>query len=128
MTGGGYFTGSQILKEVAFPSGYARTFDSTDKPERIELGGTSYGDSMRWGSGAYMQWFCIADEASQGGFYAGFDYYGRWAADVGNYAGGPGYLGLRVAGYKKELQPGESLDTPKAFTGGFSGALGSTGN
>ena len=127
MTGGGYFTGSQILKQVDFPATYARTFDSTDKPERVELGGTSYGDSMRWGSGAYMQWFCIADQASQGGLYAGFDYYGRWAADIGNYAGS-GYLGLRVAGYKKELQPGESLVTPKAFTGVFSGDLDRMGN
>jgi hypothetical protein len=54
MTGGGYFTGSQILKQVALSPTYARTFDSTDKVERIEVGGSSYGDSMSWGSGVYM--------------------------------------------------------------------------
>jgi len=128
MTGGGYFTGSQILKQVAFPAAYAGTFDSTDKPERMELRGTSYGDSMRWGAGAYMQWFCVNDDDSQSGLYIGFDYYGRWAADIGNYSGGPGYLSLRVAGYNKELQPGESLVTPKAFTGVFTGDLDSMGN
>jgi hypothetical protein len=128
MTGGGYFTGSQILKQVALPATYARTFDSTDKVERIEVGGSSYGDAMPWGSGAYMQWFCIGDGASSGGLYVGFDYYGRWAADIGNYFGGPGYVGLRVAGYEKELAPGDSLLTPKAFTGVFSGDLDNMGN
>ena len=128
MTGGGYFTGSQILKHVVFPAADARTFDSTDKAERAEVGGSSYGDAMPWGSGAYMQWFCLNDAASQGGLYIGFDYYGRWAADIGNYFGGSGYVGLRVAGYQKELSPGESLTTPKAFTGVFTGDLDSMGN
>src|SRR5579875_267066 len=43
MTGGGYFTGSQILKEVSFSRTYARTFDSTDKVERAAIGGLNYG-------------------------------------------------------------------------------------
>jgi hypothetical protein len=128
MTGGGYFTGSQILKQVPFTATYARTFDSTDKPERAEVGGSSYGDSMPWGSGAYLQWFCIDDAGSQGGLYVGFDYYGRWAADIGNFFGGSGYVGVRVAGYQKELVPGESLVTPMAFTGVFTGDLDSMGN
>jgi hypothetical protein len=127
MTGGGYFTGSQILRQTTLSTTYARTFDSTDKAERIEVGGSSYGDAMPWGSGAYMQWFCVTD-AAQGGLYVGFDYYGRWAADIGNYFGSAGYVGLRVAGYEKELAPGESLLTPKAFTGVFSGDLDSMGN
>jgi len=128
MTGGGYFTGSQILKEAAFSSSYARTFDSTDKPELTEISGVSYGSAMPWGSGAYMQWFCIRDIASQEGFFAGFDYYGRWTAEIGNYFGGAGYLGIGVGGYEKELAPGESLTTPKAFTGVFVGDLDSMGN
>jgi hypothetical protein len=130
MTGGGYFTGSQVLKQVALSSTYARTFDSTDKVERLEIGGTSYGDAMPWGSGAYMQWFCIndGDGAAQGGLYIGFDYYGRWTAEIGNYFGGPGYVGLRVAGYEKELPPGQSVLTPMAFMGVFTGDLDSMGN
>jgi len=128
MTGGGYFTGSQILKQVALSPTYARTFDSTDKVERIEVGGSSYGDSMPWGSGAYMQWFCVSASTSQGGLYVGFDYFGRWAANIGNYFGGAGYIGLRVAGYQQDLRPGESLTTPKAFTGVFTGDLDNMGN
>lgn len=128
MTGGGYFTGSQILKRVPLTATYARTFDSTDKPELAEVGGSSYGDSMRWGSGAYLQWFCIDDAGSHQGLYIGFDYYGRWAADIGNYFGGSGFVGVRVSGYQKELAPGESLITPMAFTGVFTGDLDSMGN
>jgi Melibiase len=128
MTGGGYFTGSQILKHVFFDNAFARIFDSTDKPERIELGGSNYGDAMPWGSGAYMQWFCVMDAASEQGVYFGFDYYGRWAADLGNFFGTAGYVGLRVAGYHKVLPPGESVITPKAFVGVFTGDLDSMGN
>lgn len=127
MTGGGYFTGSQILKDVPLSATFARTFDSTDKAERVEISEVSYGYPMPWGSGAYMQWFCLEGK-SNGGLFIGFDYYGRWAADIGNYFGKPGYLGLRVAGYEKELAPGESLLTPKAFTGVFAGDLDSMGN
>jgi hypothetical protein len=83
---------------------------------------------MPWGSGAYLQWFCLRDAAAGGGLFVGFDYFGRWAAEIGNYFGGPAYLGLRVAGYEKELAPGESLVTPKAFTGLFAGDLDSMGN
>ena len=54
MTGGGYFTGSQILKEVPISPTYARTFDSTDKPELAEISGVKYGSSLPWGSGAYI--------------------------------------------------------------------------
>jgi len=128
MTGGGYFTGSQILKQAALTASYARTFDSTDKVERTEVGGSSYGDAMPWGSGAYMQWLCVNDAAAQGGLYAGFDYYGRWAADVGNYFGKGGYIGVRVSGYEKDLPSGQSVTTPKAFTGVFAGDLDSMGN
>ncbi len=87
------------------------------------------GDALPWGSGAYMPWFCIADGAAGGaGLFAGFDYYGRWAAEVGNYFGGPGYLGFRLAGYTKDLASGESVRTPKAFTGVYTGDLDSMGN
>src|SRR5581483_89537 len=127
MTGGGYFTGSQILKSTPFSPAYSRTFDSTDKPERMELDGVSYGYPLPWGSGAYMQRFCI-NNASADGLFLGFDYYGRWAADIGNFYGGPAFLGLRVAGFKRTLASGEALLTPKAFTGVYAGDLDAMGN
>ena len=46
----------------------------------------------------------------------------------GNYDGSPVNLSLQVAGYKKELKPGESIETPKAFTGVFAGDLDAMGN
>ena len=78
-----------------------------------------------WG---LYQWFCLRETSARGGLFVGFDYYGRWAAEIGNYSGGPGYLGLRVAGFHGELAPGESLVTPKAFTGVFAGDLDDMGN
>lgn len=128
MTGGGYYTGSQILKEVPFSTAYARTFDSTDRPDRIPIGGLNYGSGLPWGSGSYMPWFCAREAPSGPGVYFGFDYYGRWAAAVGNQFGGPGYFGLRVGGYQQTLAAGEAVETPKAFTGVFAGDLDDMGN
>lgn len=98
MTGGGYQTGSQMLKSVKFTSDYARTFDSADDAEVSEVAGAAYGYALRTGSGAYMQWFGVTDDSGAGGLYVGFDYWGRWAADVGRFHGKGGYLGIRVAG------------------------------
>lgn len=128
MTGGGDFTGSQMLKQARFSGSFARTFDTTDKPEKETIGGINFGSALPYGSGAYMPWFCIRNTTSREGLFVGFDYYGRWAARIGNYFGGPGYLGLVVAGYEKELAPRESIVTPMAFTGVFTGDLDDMGN
>jgi hypothetical protein len=128
MTGGGWFTGSQILKEFPFSKAYARTFDSTDKPERTAVGGLNFGNALEWGSGTYLPWFCVRETALNTGLFMGFDYYGRWAAEIGNFYGQPGYLGLHVGGYNQNLASGESIETPKAFTGVFSGDLDDMGS
>lgn len=149
MRGGGFVTGNQILKEVRLWKEYARTFDSktktlsgyytpnldmtdtTDDAETsIEVAGMKmdHGYPLPYASGAYMPWFCLRDAQGDDGVFAGFDYLGRWAAEVGNYYGGPGYLGLRLGGFKRALAPGESIESPKAFTGVFTGDLDSMGN
>jgi hypothetical protein len=129
MTGGGYQTGSQMLKKVPFTSTYSRTFDSADPAEVTEVAGASYGYALSTGAGAYMQWFGVTRDSGAGGLYVGFDYWGRWAADLGRFHGTNGHLGIRVAGFRKELQAGESILTPKAFTGVFHGAdLDTMGN
>ena len=150
MTGGGAFTGSQMLKEVRLSKEYARTFDSktkttlsinyapyldmtdaTDGGERnVEISGIDFthGWVVPYASGSYLPWFCLRDAQAGDGVFAGFDYLGRWAGEIGNYYGGPGYLGLRLGGFKQVLAPGESIETPKAFTGVFTGDLDSMGN
>jgi len=49
MTGGGSFTGSQVLKEVPISKTYTRRFDSTDKLELAEISGVTYGGALPWG-------------------------------------------------------------------------------
>jgi hypothetical protein len=128
MTGGGSFSGSQVLKQVAFPDSYARSFDTKDKAEVQSVEGIQFEMSMAYASGRYMPWFCISDAASKGGLFVGLDYYGHWVAEVGNFQGAPGYLGLRLAGYEKKLQPGETIETPKSLTGVYTGDLDAMGN
>lgn len=147
MTGGGYFTGSQMLRSAPLAPGYRRTFDSktltlsnayapsldmsdtTDDVERpVEINGVylDHGYAHPYGSGAYMPWFSVSD--SRGGVFYGLDYYGRWAGDVGQYFDARRYIGLRVAGFERALKPGESVVTPKAFVGLFTGDLDDMGN
>ncbi len=126
MTGGGSFTGSQVLKQVPLPATYIRKFDTTDPAEVQDVDGIRLDHSMAYGSGRYMPWFCVS--SPDGGVFLGFDYYGRWVAEIGNVDGAPGYLGVRLAGYEKTIQPGEFVETPKAFIGVYAGDLDAMGN
>ena len=74
-----------------------------------------------------MPWFSISSDGSKDGLFLGLDYYGRWAAEIGSFQG-PGYVGLRLGGYEKQLQPGQSMETPKALTGVYVGDLDAMGN
>jgi hypothetical protein len=127
MTGGGSFSGSQVLKHVALSDTYLRTFDTTDKAELEEVEGIEFDGSSAYGSGRYMPWFCISSDNSKDGLFVGLDYYGRWAAEIGNVQG-RGYIGLRLGGYERQLRPGESIETPKALSGVYVGDLDAMGN
>jgi hypothetical protein len=131
MTGGGDYSGSQILKQVPLTPSYSRTFDSTDKPEIRKVEGLEFGyvgQRFKPGSGIYMPWFDISDPRLREGVFFGLDYYGHWAAEIGNFQGAPGYIGLRLGGYKKLLRHGESVGTPKTLTGVYTGDLDDMGN
>ena len=98
---------------------YARTFDSYD-PSDTGPRGMSYS--------AHLPLLVLHDPHAKDGIMAGWDYLGHWTFKVGNYDGGPVNLCIQVAGYKKELRLGESIETPKAFTGVFAGDLDAMGN
>ena len=119
MTGGGAFNGAQLLKKDKMSATYARIFDSYD-PSDTGPRGMSYS--------AHLPLLVLHDARVQDGIMAGWDYLGHWILKVGNHDGGPVNLSIQVAGYNKELKPGESIDTPKAFTGAFSGDLDTMGN
>ena len=119
MTGGCTSYSVQLLKKDKMSATYARTFDSYD-PSDTGPRGMSYS--------AHLPLLVLHDRHAKDGIMAGWDYLGHWTFKVGNYDGGPVNLCIQVAGYKKELRPGESIETPKAFTGVFAGDLDAMGN
>jgi hypothetical protein len=119
LTGGGAFNGSQLLKRDKLHATYARTFDSYD-PSDTGPRGMSYS--------AHLPLLVLHNAAVKDGIMVGWDYLGHWTLKAGNYSGSPVNLSLRVAGYSKDLKPGESMETPKAFTGTFAGDLDAMGN
>jgi len=125
MTGGMCFFGSWILKTQPLTAGFARNFDASDPPEC--LAGGRCGDWTA-GTSIYAPIQVYFDRKAKDGVLVGWDYMGRWASLVGNYEGGPVNVTLKVSGYKKMVPQGDSVETPKAFTGTFEGDLDAMGN
>lgn len=119
MTGGGAFNGAQLLKREKMNATYTHTFDSYD-PSDTGPRGMSYS--------AHLPLLVLHDTRLRDGIMLGWDYLGHWTLKVGNHDGGPVNLSIQVAGYNKELKPGESIETPKAFAGVFAGDLDAMGN
>ena len=115
VTGGGNYNGSQMLKTERVDRNYRRTFDSA-----IGIQTQSYS--------AYLPLLVLRDPRNSDGIVAGWDYMGHWAVMAGNYDGAPVNLAIKVAGYEKDLQPGQRIETPKAFTGVFKGGIDEIGN
>ncbi len=80
------------------------------------------GAGFRLGTQAYAPWFCLADRESGEAVYAGFDCMAHWRAEFG-----AGEADIRLAGYSRDLAPGETVRTPYAFTGVFAGDLDDMG-
>jgi len=119
MTGGGAFNGSQMLKKEKVHAAYARTFDSYD-PSDTGFRGLSYS--------AHLPLLILHNPQAQDGIMVGWDYLGHWILNAGNFHGSPFNLSIQIAGYDKEIQPGEGIETPKVFTGVFAGDLDAMGN
>ena len=119
MTGGGAFNGSQLLKREKVNATYVHTFDSYD-PSDTGPRGLMYS--------AHLPLLVLHDPQDKHGIMVGWDYLGHWTFKAGNYDGSPVNLSLQVAGYSRDLKPGESIETPKAFAGTFTGGLDAMGN
>jgi hypothetical protein len=119
MTGGGAFNGSQLLKRDKMNATYARTFDSYD-PSDTGPRGLSYS--------AHLPLLVLHNAQAKDGIMIGWDYLGHWMLRAGNDHGSPVNLSLLVAGYHRELEPGASIETPKAFAAPFTGDLDAMGN
>jgi hypothetical protein len=119
MTGGGAYNGSQLLKKDRLSAAYARTFDSYDASDTGPRG-QSYS--------AHLPLLLLHNPGTQNGILVGWDYLGHWKLNAGTFSGRRVTLSLQVAGYSKDLKPGESIETPKSFTGAFTGDLDALGN
>lgn len=118
VTGGGNFNGSQLLKTEPMSPDYRREFDS-------KVGQQPYG----WYSN-YLPLLVQRNRRTQDGIMAGWDYLGHWTLQAGfdPATGSRGEIILKVAGYAKMLEPGQHVETPKAFIGAFTGNLDELGN
>lgn len=86
----------------------------------------SYG--FRPGTSTYAPWCALYNRESRQGVFIGWDYFGHWTSSFAQTPAGAVAARLDVAGFKKTLAPGESVSTPKAFTGLFRDDLDNAGN
>jgi hypothetical protein len=98
--------------------GYSRVIDST-------VGLQNHGSYS-----AYLPLLLQRNRRTHDGLMVGWDYLGHWVLQVGfdSVTGSRGNIALKIAGYTKLLEPGQSLETPKAFIGAFAGDLDAMGN
>jgi hypothetical protein len=115
LTGGGNYNGSQLLKTEPMTTTYQRTLDSN--------GGIQPGNYS-----SFLPLVFLADRRSNEGVAAGWDYLGHWRFEIGSRAGSPLGMSLELAGFEKDLAPGEQIETPKAFLTTFSGGIDELGN
>ncbi|MGE5610728.1 MAG: hypothetical protein ACM359_15870 [Bacillota bacterium] len=89
-------------------------------------GSAPYGP--RSGTSTYAPWYALYGRDSKQGLFIGFDYFGHWASRFDLRPDGALSSQLRVAGFRRELQPGQSFTTPWAFVGLFHDDLDNAGN
>ena len=83
---------------------------------------------FRPGTSSYAPWYALYNRESKQGVFMGWDYFGHWTSSFAMDARGDVAAGLEVAGYKNTLEPGQSMNTPKSFTGLFRDDLDNAGN
>jgi hypothetical protein len=115
LTGGGNYNGSQLLKTEPIALAYQRTLDSN--------GGIQPGNYS-----SFLPLVFLADRRGNEGVAVGWDYLGHWRFDVANQGGPRLTMSLELAGFEKDLAPGEQIETPKAFLAPFSGGIDELGN
>jgi hypothetical protein len=115
LTGGGNYNGSQLLKTEAVSAIYQRALDSN--------GGIQPGNYS-----SFLPLVFLADPRANEGVAVGWDYLGHWRFEIGNQEGPLMDMSLELAGFGKDLAPGEQIETPKAFLAPFSGGIDELGN
>jgi hypothetical protein len=83
---------------------------------------------FRPGTSSYAPWYALYSRETRQGVFVGWDYFGHWTSSFAANARGDVTAGLEVAGYKNTLEPGQSMSTPKSFTGLYRDDLDNAGN
>jgi len=126
MSGGENSPGSWNIHTEALSQEKPRTFDSNE-PHKV--GDKVIGEyGFRSGSSTYAPWCALFNRDSREGLFIGWDYFGHWTSSYALDPGGAVRTELKLAGYHKNLSPGESVTTPKAFVGLYQGDLDNAGN
>jgi hypothetical protein len=114
VTGGGNYNGSQLLKSESMDLGYQRTIDSNKGAQPLAYSG-------------YLPLMFLLDRDQPQGIAIGWDYMGHWQFDIRKNASVV-EMSLELAGFEKDLPPGQQIETPKAFFKPFSGGVDELGN
>jgi hypothetical protein len=115
----------------------ARTWTVT-KPGTVQISGAVCSASMsssadtqpgfRAGSQSYAPWVALYNHSAKDGVFIGWDYFGRWKSSYALGRSGSVAAHMSVAGYNRDLMPGETVTTPKVFVATFQGDLDDAGN
>jgi len=86
------------------------------------------GREVHMGSATYAPWNALMNRENGDGLFMGWDYFGHWDSSFSSAPDGTVSVNFAVAGYKRKLDPGESLTTPMSFVGTFQKDLDNAGN
>lgn len=116
--------GSWIARSAPLSSTYRRDFDSYDQ---LACGSDALTQrcaaqvAYKETSATYVPWFDFHNSRRDDGVSFGLDLHGRWKAAVGSVDGAPGGLSVTLPNYDGALAPGESVDSPRAWTLTYAG-------
>jgi hypothetical protein len=115
LTGGGNYNGSQLLKSEPIGLGYRHTLDSN--------GGIQPGNYS-----SFLPLVFLFNRGAAEGIAVGWDYLGHWRFEISDHDASSLHISLELAGFEKDIAPGTTIDTPKAFIATFSGGVDELGN
>jgi hypothetical protein len=82
----------------------------------------------RPGTENYAPWYALYNRDTKDGMIIGWDYFGHWKSSFATDTCGDINVQLKVACHRQTLAPGESVETPKSFTGLYRDDLDNAGN
>ncbi len=125
MTGAHNIPGCWQLKTEKLTLNQARRLDSYDP---YPHGPPNQAKSFKPGSASYAPWYALYNRQTGQGMFIGFDYFGHWASSFEARNGNLTTAIIQLAGFTRELKPGESITTPWAFVGLYRDDLDNAGN